>query len=101
MHTPFPPRSNRPRDVLLGEIRLCFATAGGCLLIGGAALAFGHWRGDHVSLVALLPVAGFYGLMAFERLFKVWRLDARTPASDVPASQSSNGSSPAPERVAR
>jgi hypothetical protein len=62
-----------PEDPVYAEVRLCLWAAAGCSLVGGAALAYGWYRGERVPLMALLPVAGLYLAMAGERLFKKWR----------------------------
>ena len=74
-------------DPTLTEIRVCLYAAGGCSLVGGAALAYGWMQGERASLSALLPVAGLYLAMAVERAFKRWRTMRTKPGDGGHTSQ--------------
>lgn len=85
---PFRPSEHAsPRDRLAFEVRLSFAAAGGCLLVGGIGWLV-NWLADvDTHLPALIAVGGFYGLMGLARW---WKLSHTTDTS-LPDDSSSPG----------
>ncbi len=84
---PFRPSEHAsPRDRLAFEVRLSFAAAGGCLLVGGIGWLVNWLAGIDTHLPALVAVGGFYGLMGLARWRKLSRWTDADSADNSPPS---------------
>lgn len=77
-------RQLSPRDQVADETRVCFATAGGCLLVGALGWLV-NWIGSlSTPLPALAVVGGFYGVMGLARWWKWSRMKPDAEADHSP-----------------